>query len=71
MRADVLGVAVQIEDACARLSSRRQEPGEEAGPVRCLELHRVVFQAELAGRAHDVAVRLEEGLGAAHEEQGQ
>ncbi len=71
MRADVLRVAVQVEHARPRLSARRQEPGEEGGAIGRLELHRVVFQAVLAGGAHDAAVRLEEGLRAAGSEQGE
>jgi hypothetical protein len=60
VRADVLPVAVQIEDRAFRLAARRQEPGEELGAVGGVQLDRLVLEAVQAGSLVERTVGLEE-----------
>jgi hypothetical protein len=54
--ADVLGVAVQEQNRAVRLALGRQKPGVQACAVARRKIHVFVFQPQLLGRKHLVAI---------------
>ena len=58
--ADVLRIAVQVEDRAVRFAARRHEPGEERRTVGRAKFHRLVVDAVDTGAGVDRAGGLEE-----------
>ena len=58
--ADVLGVAVQVQDRAERAAFRGQEPAVQLEPVLGSKARFPVSEPQLVGRVHQDAVRLEE-----------
>src|SRR5690606_19969664 len=71
VRADVLGIAVQEQDAAAPRRARRQKPAVQADAIGRPKLDFAVIQADLVGRQHQLAHWLEDQPGTAAERQGE
>src|SRR6266705_1080341 len=68
--ADVLRVAVQVQDRAERAAFRGQEPAVQLEPVLRLKARFPISEPQLVGRVHQDAVRLKEELRATGDQHG-